>query len=359
MRDLSDKFELISRRSFNSGPPEISVVIPFFNRQNDLKLNLGQLVSMLSVPCDLILINDASEDETLFELVSWVEFLSDNPGSIVEISVYSAKSQQFETRCDHFAIMRSRCQYVLEIQADMFITEQGFDVRLIRAMKSNKDLIALSGRGCHSFLDVFDSFQSSMGAATFDHQGISNFVVNRFRVFTALFLDMVRVRRKRITTPPHPLPVTTLQLDEVFPDLELFQKNACAGKLGQLINSSLDTPGSYLNRIWVGDTVMRGPLLIDKLKYSNLGGFNLKSFFLGYDEHDLFLRANIAGLICGYVPINFRSPLETGSTRAPRSWNTEMLLTFKVIKIRLNRRTCALYTDHDRANINEPTIRYF
>jgi hypothetical protein len=241
----------------------------------------------------------------------------------------------------------------------MFIEEHGFDARLIRAMKSSKDLIALSGRGCHSFVEVYDSFRSSMGAATFDNQRIPNFLFNRLRIFTGLFLDAIRLRRKRIASPPPPLPVTSFQINQVFPDLELFQNNARAGKLGQLVNSNHETPDNHLNKIWVGDTVMRGPLLIDKFKYSDLGGFNLKSFFLGYDEHDLFLRANIAGLFCGYVPINFRSPLEVGSSRALRSWKTEMLLTYRVILIRLNRRTCALFTDHSKANIAEPTIRYF
>ena len=65
----------------------------------------------------------------------------------------------------------------------------------------------------------------------------------------------------------------------------------------------------------------RGQLL-EQLNY--LDDFN---FPLENSDHDLFARAwHFHKWICGYVPIEFDSPLEHGSTRKPRDkLNTEVL----------------------------------
>lgn len=320
--------------------------------------NLDQLISVLSVPSELILLNDSSEDETLMKLIEWQDTQNGDSGNIVDIYIYSSKSQQFETRCDSFGILKSNCRYVLEIQADMFIEESGFDTRLLKALKSSEDLIALSGRGCHTLSEVYSSFKSSMGAATFDDLSISSFIINRLRVFSKLFLKAMNLHPKLNHSFPI-LPMTLSQTELVFPALDSFQATGCAGKLGQLVNSNLSTPRELKNRIWISETVMRGPLLIDKVKFLDLGGFDYKSFFLGYDEHDLFLRAYLAGFSCGYVPVNFRSPLETGSSRAPRSWKTELSLTIKVIQIRLNRKKSAMNNEYHKLVPRGSSIRYF
>jgi len=87
------------------------------------------------------------------------------------------------------------------------------------------------------------------------------------------------------------------------------------GKLGNLIefpiNKSIDKGAFY-----VGETCNRGPLMLDLEKLRSLGFLDEKSYFLNNSDHDLFARAYYKNeWICGYIPIEFISPLQNGSTR--------------------------------------------
>ena len=73
---------------------------------------------------------------------------------------------------------------------------------------------------------------------------------------------------------------------------------------------------------------MRGPLLLRKDYYERLGGFNSRAFFLGNDDHDLFIRAKEIGLKVGYSPIFFSSPLNLGSTRKNKKFTSQLFYLF-------------------------------
>lgn len=359
MSGLSNQFKLISKKTYNPQTPMVSVVIPFFNRQGDLEKNLNQLVSMLTISCELILINDSSEDETLEKLLSWQQSQTFSREVLLEVSVYTSSKQRFETCCDAFGILQSRSNYVLEIQADMFIVDKGFDQRLIDAISSFNDLIAISGRGCHTFEEVYNAFQSSMGAATFDEMNFLGFLLNRLQTLVRLIRRGQKSGGDKFPTVlPCQLDLTQLT-STIFPQLEVFQLSGKAGKLGQLIDSDLRTPQDFSRKIWVGETVMRGPLIIDKKKYLEIGGFDLNSFFLGYDEHDLFFRASLVNYRCGYVPIDFLSPLKSGTSRARRSWKTEYALMINLFRIRKRRYRCAMVASYSEKPSHVPEIRNF
>ena len=112
-------------------------------------------------------------------------------------------------------------------------------------------------------------------------------------------------------------------------------------------------------RIWLGETVMRGPLLIDRQKFNKLGGFDTRRFFLGYDDHDLALRGfNEFGYRCGFVPVSFYSPLKAGTTRKPRSLRSELEILRKLMEIRPNWRSSSLanFTDATPDSLVPETI---
>jgi len=73
------------------------------------------------------------------------------------------------------------------------------------------------------------------------------------------------------------------------------------------------------NYYYIGETCNRGPLLFDKEKLKTLKYLDEVNFFLENDEHDLFARAYVEhGWLCGYVPIDFISLIENGTTRKKR-----------------------------------------
>jgi len=105
----------------------------------------------------------------------------------------------------------------------------------------------------------------------------------------------------------------------------LFRSPFCGiGKLGEDIEKSIDELNIDRNKFYVMDTCNRGPLLLDKEKLKELQYLDETKYFLDNSDHDLMIRAYlIKGYICGYVPIDFKSPLSDGSTRNNKNYNNK------------------------------------
>jgi glycosyltransferase involved in cell wall biosynthesis len=87
------------------------------------------------------------------------------------------------------------------------------------------------------------------------------------------------------------------------------------GKLGELLEQPLSS-NLNKNMIYMYGTCNRGPLLLDKQKLKLMKYMDEQHFFLHDSDHDLFARAYyLNGWRCGYIPIEFNSPLKNGSTR--------------------------------------------
>ena len=98
----------------------------------------------------------------------------------------------------------------------------------------------------------------------------------------------------------------------------LYDWNNGIGKLGMLIEQPLNLSFKDYNKVYIGDTCNRGPLVFDAEKLKELGYLDEYNFVQGDDDHDLHIRAKLfKNWSCGYVPIEFRSLLHEGSTRKP------------------------------------------
>jgi len=138
--------------------------------------------------------------------------------------------------------------------------------------------------------------------------------------------------------------VNTLQVNdfEMQSDKD-FLKLGKAGRLGNLIDHQFRLDTTRPPKVYLGETIMRGPLLIDKEKYLELGGFNTEAFFLGFDDHDFCLRANLNNYRVGYTPVGFSAPLKEGSTRKKRTALSEFLIFLNIIRISSSREESLLW----------------
>jgi GT2 family glycosyltransferase len=115
-------------------------------------------------------------------------------------------------------------------------------------------------------------------------------------------------------------------------------------------------------KIFVGETIMRGPLIIDLEKLKNIGCWDEGGFFQAYDDHDFCLRAYVlGGYRVGYVPISFASPTLDGTTRKKKSLLSEFSILSNLIRIRQSRKKSQLYlaTIFGAPNLPEPEVRNF
>ena len=242
-------------------PPFFSIVIPIYNQEKIIKRNIESILQNTSEKSyELIIILDCCSDNSE-EITK--KFIQDTRFEsyplLTKILILKSEIPLFETSADNVGFYCSNGQYILEIQADMEMTEHGYNMRLLKPFILNKNIIGISGRCCHSFDQ---------------RQGV--------------------------------------------------------GKLGRDVTKTLSELNIDRNAYYIGETCNRGPLLLDHSKLKELNYLDEKNYFLDNSDHDLFARAYFfKQWECGYVPIDFNSPLENGSTRKQRDAINEKYYNIK------------------------------
>ena len=266
--------------------PMVSFIVPVHNQEQIIANNLHLLKSHSLEVHEIVIIVDGCTDQTNARIESWItEGVLDN--TTIGVTVATIQEGVFETICDSIGARLSVGDYLIEVQADMSMTEPGFDRVLLAALSAAPELVAVSGRGAHTFSQL-------RGPVDLGSLRILDKLFNR--LFTAW------ARRVKSYTPS---------------SLEMHLSD----QIGR-VSSLIDFPAAVTDRrrVYVHETVMRGPLAIARNDFEMLNGLDTQHFFLGNDDHDLAMRAlTLHGRRVGYTPIGFDSPIEAGSTRTPRS----------------------------------------
>jgi hypothetical protein len=133
-------------------------------------------------------------------------------------------------------------------------------------------------------------------------------------------------------------------LMEIFPTLKDFEEQKKAGLLGDLIENQGFSNEPIPRKVFLGETVMRGPIMMRSDIYFLIGGLDVNSFFQGFDDHELMLRAwSLTGKRCAYIPVNMNSILSQGTTRKPRSVRSDIEIFVRTFKISRNRKSSLLH----------------
>jgi glycosyltransferase involved in cell wall biosynthesis len=135
--------------------PLISIIIPVHNQESIISRNIQAILeNTTDMYYELIIIIDSCSDGTKENVMNFVETeLQCNKAHIflTGIIVLNSELPLFETCADNLGFFCSSAQYSLEIQADMQMTEYGYNVRLMRPFQLNNNVIGISGRCCHTF----------------------------------------------------------------------------------------------------------------------------------------------------------------------------------------------------------------
>ncbi len=317
--------------------PLISVVMPIYNQSDIIVSNLESVLGCMSMPFELILINDASEDDTHKEIQKFLSntktksSLNNNLTKITYVRNYFISI--FETKCDVLGFKLAVAPYVLEVQADMRILEKKFDIKLVNVLRQNEDLIAVSGRNCQTFQEALGAYKDSIK----DFGSINKSILRIAKTVIVLIMNYLAYSKKGVE--PHKRGPTNaistpveLLCDRAFPALPEFINSGRAGYLDESIEKISEIEevmGDAKFQIYISETVSRGPILFDRSKYLEVGGFNQKIFFLGFDDHDLFYRALIHfGFRTAFVPFNFESKLINSTNRKRRSLKQSLILEY-------------------------------
>jgi glycosyltransferase involved in cell wall biosynthesis len=253
-----------------SNRPVYSIVTPIYNQENIIVKNIKSFIEKTEDYFEIILILDFCFDKTEENLLNYLGSLHNTRENLIQIRVFkNSEKPLFETKCDNIGFRASLGIYCLEIQADMEMTEQGYNLELEKPFKMFENIIAVSGRCAHNL---------------FDGRGY--------------------------------------------------------GKLGEAVEQSLETLGIQRGVFYSFETCNRGPLLLQRSKLEELGFLNESDFFLDNSDHDLMARAFLEKqYMCGYVPIEFSSPIQDGSTRNTKYMDCPEYKINKAEKERLSK-TC-------------------
>ena len=365
--------KLIFEKCFNESRATSTSIVTVFNQQDIIKNVLEALVISTSMQADLIIIDDGSEDLSLDEISRAINEIEWNKYPFSRIKVYANSHSRFEVFCDNFGVKIAQTEYAILIQADVLITEYGFDRIFLSALKSSPDMLMVSGRGTEVLLPIAKQLSESSGS-TIPLGRIYRFAqrfnyLTRFkhkmRVLLSIFLAIAALpeiklysvfrRNQRSKT------VINDGTHEARPHQSEFSITGKAGYLGHHAQSEESNFGDK-GIIWVSQTVMRGPLCIDRSKLIECGGLNTESYFLAFDEHDLSLRAYLKYKYrVGYVPIGYRSNPNWGTTRKKRSFRQIQLALYESFRILNYQKATDLYSLSDSSSLilPAPQIRNF
>lgn len=300
--------------------PQISVIVPIFNHANSIHELLDGLVCSLSVDFELLMLDDASTDCSSQNIVQFFNQLLTEKPRISRLALWRSEHPMFETRSDNFLAMHSRADVILEVQGDIFIRDQDLGERLLRQFSDNPKILAISGRGGHSLTLAEVEWQECLGASVAKGKSLKFFISRRLLARTVpKFLQSALSRSGGIRS-------TSSQVAQN--SLESF------GRVGEDFFSWPHYSSTQKNELQYVETVIRGPLAINKPLFEALGKFNEKRFFLGFDDHDLCARASNFNFKVAYMPMECYSPRAIGATRRTRPWRHELALWAKLISHR-------------------------
>ncbi len=350
-------------------------MLTVFNQEKLIKSVLASLTESITLKSEIIIINDGSEDNTLHEIFLFWGINFERLQLITSVRIFSYTHSAFETACDDFGIKNSKTNSIILIQADVLINEHGFDSLLTSALTSSNDIIMISGRGTQALMPIAQHYKTESGSIinfgkltmacikTIPRTEINNIAVSLLTLLTKTekyISSNVKVIKKFIRSAKRNS-AAELDCQTPYPDKETFINNKQAGFI--IDNESPPPPKSTNTRtIWISQTVMRGPLCIDREKYLKTGGFDTGSFFLGYDDHDLALRAfKEFKYRSGFTPIGYKSHPAWGSTRKARSFNQTKGAIINTIRIQKKARKSALANaTHNKSEASAPPeIRTF
>ena len=228
-------------------PLNYSLVVPIHNQASILPSVLSHLKQNTIGDYEIIFILDGCTD-TSEEVVRGFPFTC-------PVTIITNSTGLFETSCDNQGFKAAKGEFIIEIQADMEMTTYGYNDILCRPLRFFSDLIAVSGRCCHTLRGP----ESGVG------------------------------KLGRLVEKPH----------RIYPP----------------------------NTVYLSHTVNRGPLAIRRTMIEELGWLDEEHYVLGDDEHDLFARAWAQKQWrTAFFPVEFRSPLEWGSTRKARPAHVQAYL---------------------------------
>ena len=141
---------LIFERIYKKEKILYSIVTPIYNQENIIEKNVKSYIDNTYDFFEIILIIDSCSDKTKYNLFHFINNYKNDNDNFIQIKILESDEPLFETKCDNIGFKLAEGDYILEIQADMEMTEKGYNKQLIKPFYILPNVIAVSGRCAHN-----------------------------------------------------------------------------------------------------------------------------------------------------------------------------------------------------------------
>jgi glycosyltransferase involved in cell wall biosynthesis len=128
--------------------------MPIHNQENIIVKNLNSILETVQGLYEIILILDCCSDSTVERVLAWAKNISAPGANLISLKIYESDYPLFEATADNFGFKVSQGKYILEIQADMTMTQKGFNEILVKPFLLLPSVIGVSGRCAHNLQET-------------------------------------------------------------------------------------------------------------------------------------------------------------------------------------------------------------
>jgi len=261
----------------------IYISIPIKNQEEIIVKVLKTLFQNTKHNLVIGLLFDNCTDKSLSNVTKFLnsEFLKFS--NVITIYLVKSSDELFEATCENILFQFCESDYFLSLQSDIFFEDPTFIARSLTAFNKLPNLFAISGRAVVPFRQItrIDKMFEKIIRST-----------SSIRDLKSLFTN------KKI-------------LGAYIPKLSYY------GDISNMPFKRMSFSTRQMSTLYLGEAIIRGPIIWSSKIFRRLGGFNDISYFLGRDDCDLCLRASRNGYVVGYLPSSSFSIPSDGTTRKP------------------------------------------
>jgi len=141
---------ILFNKQYFDEPPFFSIIMPIYNQEEIIANHIQSILDNTTHKYyEIILILDCCSDNTEETVLAFANKIQ-NP-LLTKILILKSDNPLFETAADNLGFFCAQGTYVLEIQADMMMTDPGYNMKLLKPFLQNESIIGISGRCCHDY----------------------------------------------------------------------------------------------------------------------------------------------------------------------------------------------------------------
>ena len=271
-------------------PGQITISLPICNQEEIIAEILTILLKNCELASSLVIILDACHDSSKEKVIQTIEKY--NLKSCVEkIIILESKDDLFESTCENLALEIFDSKYFLSLQADIIYNDTTFITRGVTAFEKYLDLLGISGRAIIPATNRKPDF----------HRQYLNKV---FRVINTFFAV---ITRKKLLSP-------------------FFSNSLYFGDLSAPPGNKMWYSKKQFARVYIGDSIIRGPVIWRTSYLRELGLFSDHKYFLGGDEREISIQGfNLFNYKVGFLATTCFTNLWTGTSHNPQKRTKETL----------------------------------